>query len=128
MYLQLPLYAALRKNISNNLNISIGFGPYFGYGIGGKIKKKLNGGMYSDGSTETIWDTFENGIYDEERYWLQGEVLKRFDFGAGFNVDFEYNKLVLGVGLESSIIDIMNYDRDLHYRNINIRISTGYRF
>ena len=84
--------------------------------------------MYSDGSTETIWDTFGNEIYDEERYWLQGEALKRFDFGAGFNVDIEYNKLVWSIGLESSIIDIMNYDQDLNYRNINIRISTGYRF
>jgi hypothetical protein len=132
LYLKLPLYAALRKNISNSLNVSIGFGPYIGYGIGGKTRKNLNSSIYSDGSTETMWDTFGNGIFDEERYWLRGETLERFDFGAGFNIDIDYNKFICGIGFESSIIDVLNhkgnYSRDLRYRNINFRVFTGYRF
>ena len=132
LYLKLPLYAAFRKSISNSLNINIGIGPYFGYGIGGKTKIKLNSGVYGDGSTETTWDTFGNGIFDEERYWLKGESLKRFDFGAGINIDIQYNKFVWSLGFESGIIDVMNphkdYYQSLIYRNINVSISAGYKF
>jgi len=130
LYLQIPLYAAFKKNISNDLNMSIGFGPYFGYGIGGKTNKKLNSGIYGDGSTETKWDTFGNGVFDKNLPYLKGEYLNRFDFGAGINADVEYKKIVFGIGLESSIIDIMNKedDKELNYRNINIRITVGYRF
>jgi hypothetical protein len=130
LYLQIPLYVAFRKNISNDWDMTIGFGPYFGYGIGGKTNKKLNNGIYGDGSTKTEWDTFGNGIYDESRDWLKGEYLNPFDFGAGIKLDVEYKKIIFGIGLETSIIDIMNNedDEDLNYRNINIRLSVGYRF
>ena len=131
-YLKLPLYTTFRRSISNSLNIHIGFGPYFGYGVGGKTKKILNSGMYSDGSTEIKWDTFGDGSYDKESYWLRGKTLKQFDFGAGVNVDMLYNKFLFGIGLESGIIDIMKdeygFGQNLWYRNINIAISIGYRF
>ena len=130
LYLQMPLYVALRMNISNELNMSVSFGPYFGYGVGGKTKKKLNSGQYSDGSAETEWVTFGDGVFDKDRPWLKGEYLNRFDFGVGTNAEIEYKKIIFGIGLESSIIDIMNRenDKELQYRNVNIRISVGYRF
>jgi hypothetical protein len=132
LYLQIPLYVAFIKNISSNLNMIIGFGPYFGYGIGGKTREKLNSGIYSDGSTETVWDTFGDGIFDESRDWLKGESLNPFDFGAGIKMDLEYKKIIFGIGIESSIISITNRENyrneNLDYRNINMRISTGYRF
>ena len=131
LYLDLPFYATFRKSISNKLNLNLGIGPYLGYGIAGKTKEKLNNGVFADGKTEIEWDTFGNGVYDETRDWLTGENLNRFDFGVGLKVDFEYDKLILGVGFESSIIDILNkneYQQDLMYRNINIRTSIGYKF
>ena len=100
------------------------------YCIGGKTNKKLNSGVYGDGSTETEWNTFGNGIYDGNRYWLKGEYLNQFDFGAGVKLDVEYKKIAFGIGLETSIINIMNRedDKDLNYRNVNICFSVGYRF
>jgi len=119
---------SIRKNISNNLKITIGLGPYCSYGIGGKTKKKLHSGVYFDGSTEMMWDTFGNGTIDKNYYWI-GETLKRFDFGAGLNFDVQYNKIIFGIGFESGIIDIINdYYTDLNYRNVNFNFSVGYRF
>ena len=120
-YLKLPLYAAFRKNISDNLNFKIGIGPYFSYGIGGKSKRTLNSGVFGGGNTEREWDTFGDDI----------ESLNRFDFGAGLIADIEYNKFVLGVGFESGIVNLMykkEYLNPFEYRNVNISISIGYRF
>ena len=126
LYLQIPLYAAFRKNISNDLDMIIGFGPYFGYGIGGKTNQKTN----NANDDVSIWDTFGDGTYYEPRDWLTGEYLNPFDFGAGIKLDVEYKKIIFGIGFEASIIDIMNGedDKDLNYRNVNIRLSVGYRF
>ncbi|MDR1592363.1 MAG: PorT family protein [Prevotellaceae bacterium] len=130
LYLKLPLYLVFRKSISDKFNVNICFGTYFAYGIGGKTKRTLHNGIFSDGSTEREWNTFGNGVYDESRDWLRGETLNQFDFGAGIKVDFEYNKFILGIGLESGIIDIMatSIQEDIHYRNENISVSVGYRF
>ncbi len=129
-YLELPVYAAYRMAISDKTNLVLGFGPYFAYGIGGKTKQKLNNGTWSNGVTEIQWDTFGDGVFDENRDWLHGESLNRFDFGAGIKADLEYCKYILGLGITSSIINIANTQEyeDLKYRNFNINVSLGYKF
>jgi hypothetical protein len=129
LYLQIPLYAAFRINWSDHWSMTIGVGPYIGYGVGGGTMKELIRGVYGDGSTKTKWNTFGNGVYDEDRNYLLGEYLDPFDFGVGVNVNIEYKKYILGAGLESGILNVMNdNDDELSYRNINIRISAGYKF
>ncbi|MDR1681158.1 MAG: PorT family protein [Prevotellaceae bacterium] len=128
LYLKLPVYATFRKNISDNFKVNIGLGAYFAYGIGGKTKQTLHNSAFADGNTAIEWNTFGNGVYDESRDWLRGETLRPFDFGAEIKVDFSYNQFIVGIGLESGIMDIMHEERDLHYRNENISISVGYQF
>ena len=130
LYLQIPVYVAFRTNIANDLNISIGLGPYLGYGIGGTTKMKQKSGVYSDGSTTKEWDTFGNGGYDENGYWVKSANLKPFDFGAGIKLDLGYKKIIFGIGLETGFINIMNRqnNKDLEYENVNFRLSAGYRF
>lgn len=130
LYLEIPIYAAYKLYLSNKVNLVLGAGPYVAYGIGGKTKQKLNSGIWADGVTEIEWDTFGDGVFDENRDWLRGESLNKFDFGAGVKADLEYNRYILGVGFSASIIDIMKNDdyMDSKYRNLNISISLGYKF
>ncbi|NDV70366.1 porin family protein [Dysgonomonas sp. 25] len=124
-YLELPLYAAYKVGVSNQMDLILGAGPYFAYGLGGKTKQKLNSGFWSDGTSKREWNTF--GHSDSSH----GESLKRFDFGAGIKADLEYkNRYVLGIGFSSSIINIARKGgyRDLKYRNFNMAISLGYKF
>lgn len=114
-YFKLPLYAAYRKIFSDNSTFKIGIGPYFGYGFGGKTKQT------DAGSTIREWDTFGKDI----------ESLNKCDFGAGIIADFEYNKIIFGIGFESGILNLMykqGYPNPFEYRNVNISISAGYRF
>ena len=131
LYLELPLYGAYRMNLSRNLNIVLGVGPYFGYGIGGKTKEKLHSGVWGDGSTERKWNTFGDGVFDESFNHLRGETLKRFDIGIGVGVDLEYRKFILGIGYGHSLKNIAEndyYGGDLKYRNNNTQFSIGYKF
>jgi len=125
LYIKMPIYIAYNKTISNNYNLSVGFGPYLGYGIGGKINRKIKNYVNNEIDTQ-IWDTFGNGIYNEKYH---SEHINKFDFGAGLRIDIHYKKYSLGAGFETSIIDIMNCINFpyIQYRNFNILISTGYK-
>lgn len=121
-YLQLPLYGAYKLNLSNDLDLMLGVGPYFAYGIGGKTKKKLNGGgIWGDGTSEREYKTFGK---NEEVYQ---DVLKRFDFGVGALVNLEYKKVNFNIGYEQGITDIARSDY-YKYRNYSLTFSAGYKF
>ena len=128
LYLELPVYGSYRIILSDKLNFVLGAGPYFGYGVGGKTKEKLNSGVWGDGKTEIEWNTFSDGVYDEGRDWLRGESLNHFDFGLGLKADLEFNHLVLGFGASASLINISRYNDYTSYRNFNLSLSVGYRF
>lgn len=128
-YLTLPLYAAMRLAVTNDFNIVFGVGNYFGYGIGGKTKQKLNSGAWVDGSTEQEWETFGDGIFDKDRNWLRGATLKRLDIGVAAKIDFEYRKFILGLGYEQGLknIAVQEYYQSLKYKNNTIQVSVGYK-
>lgn len=43
MYLEIPILASYRYNFSDAIQLQINAGPYFAYGIGGKVKYEYNG-------------------------------------------------------------------------------------
>lgn len=120
LYIQLPVYAAYRVNVTDNLGIVIGAGPYMAYGIGGKSKEKLHKAVFGDSSTERKFDTFGNGDDDIEQ-------LNRVDFGLGLNVSAEFGKIVVGLGYEHGLLNVAAYD-GLKYRNRSAALTLGYKF
>ncbi|PXV62487.1 outer membrane protein with beta-barrel domain [Dysgonomonas alginatilytica] len=120
LYIQLPIYAAYRIDVSDNLGVVIGAGPYAAYGVGGKTKRKLHNGVFGDGSTEVKFDTFGNG---DDAF----EQLKKFDFGLGLNISAEFSKIVVGLGYEHGLLNIAAYD-NLKYHNRNVALTLGYKF
>ena len=128
-YLELPIRVAYRFSVAEELNMVVGLGSYFGYGVGGKTKQRLHNGFWGDGVTEHEWNTFGNGVFDRELDYLHGETLKKFDFGGSTNVDLEYRKFILGIGYNASIINIASKREfsPMKYRNSDIRISFGYK-
>lgn len=121
LYLQLPIYAAYRINVSDNFNLVIGAGPYMAYGLGGKSKEKLHKAVFGDGSTKREFDTFGDGDNGDS------EQLKRFDFGLGLNVSGEFGKIVVGLGYEHGLLNVAAYD-GLKYRNRSAALTLGYKF
>ena len=118
-YLILPIRAGYRLSVSDIIRMNLSLGPYFGYGIGGKMKSKSEGYMgTSSGETEAFSDEYRINSFSQT-------ALKRFDMGLSGNVGIEYQRLLLNVGYEYGFI---NHSRTtLSSYNNNLYLTLGYR-
>lgn len=102
------------KPTLGNGNLIVNFGPYLGYGIGGKIKRE---GAGTEVNTDVKWGS------DKDDF-------KPFDMGA--NIGFGY---MLGGGLSvkfNAQLGLINIkpegDSDNLIKNNGFGLSVGYRF
>ena len=131
-YLQLPILASYRFQVNNAVKIAVNAGPYFSYGLGGKIKWTEK--LYYEGETETAteeFDIFGKSTEDD----LKGDI-KRFDagirFGAGAYIN---NKFYIGLNYDLGLSNIAITDNEYgdwgsgdKLKNNCFSISVGYNF
>lgn len=115
MYLEIPVLASYRYDLSDALQIQVNAGPYFGYGIGGKAKAE---GEYNEGEIDFFGD-------DDDQYGA-----KRFNcglqFGAGLTLNSHY---YLGFAYQLGLTNIMDTHDDYDkVKDRNWMISLGYNF
>lgn len=103
-YLEIPVLASYRYNISDNTQIQLNFGPYFAFGLTGKYK--------NHGSE---WECFD----DNE--------LKRFDMGLQLGTGVTIKKFYLGLGYDFGLTNISQDSSD-NMKNGNFFIQAGYNF
>ncbi|NPD90971.1 porin family protein [Xylanibacter muris] len=120
MYLEIPILASYRYNFSDAIQLQINAGPYFAYGIGGKVKYEYNGRSTED-------DFF--GSYDDE----DCAGYKRFDCGLQFGAGVTFsNHYYLGFAYQLGLTNIKDlpssYEGDFSVKNRNWMISLGYNF
>jgi len=101
-------------------NMLLGFGPYLGFGMNGKVKSV-------DGTERKV--SFDNDYSLSEAEDLQ---FKKLDAGANFIVGYEFkSKLSAAVKAQLGLIDInpdTNFPGDeTRYRNTGFGLSLGYR-
>jgi hypothetical protein len=120
-YVELPLNLLYRAELGQGF-VMIGFGPYLGYGIGGKIKA---GGIERD---ITFKNTVDEDDSDDVFY------LKTFDAGANIFVGYE---LSTGLFFQlNSQLGLLNLNPDYpgesaddgSIKNTGFGLSVGYRF
>ena len=100
-YLQIPVLGAYRINLNNSWNIALKAGPYFAYGIEGKLKES-DVDLYKDTNA------------------------KRFDVGADIGVDFEYHRFVFGAEFELGFANMSSSNSDI--KNEAFYLTVGYKF
>ena len=109
LFLQLPIHAAYKFPIGENLKIVVNAGPYVAYGLGGKFK------IDDDG--------------DKEEYEFFGREKKgiwnRFDFGIGLGGGPEISKFKVGIGYDFGLTNIANNGK---IKTKNGYLTVGYRF
>ncbi|MBO9566334.1 MAG: PorT family protein [Niastella sp.] len=119
-YLELPVNF-LYKPVLGTGKLLLGFGPYAGYAIGGKIKSD-DGDM--DLKFEKSVSTPLQAIY----------TFRRFDFGANLLAGYEFNnklsfQLNAQLGLTNISPEITGTDADDYKtKNTGFGVSLGYRF
>ena len=111
MYLEIPVMAAARFAIADNQNIVVKAGPYFGFGIAGKVKVgDEKGDFFGDG---------------DDQYGG-----KRFDCGIGVGVAYEIGKFFVGLDGEFGFTNVVDFKSDnvSNPKNMNFSIGVGYKF
>ena len=111
MYLEIPVLAAARFAIADNQNIVVKAGPYFAFGVAGKVKVGDDkADFFGDGD-----DQFGG---------------KRFDCGIGVGVAYEIGKFFVGLDGEFGFTNVVDFKSDgvSNPKNMNFSIGVGYKF
>lgn len=108
MYLQVPLYAAYKREIASCTKFVFQAGPYVAYGIGGKA-------------------TIKDGIETQKINSFSTGVIKDFDFGFGLGAGVEFGKIVAKLGYEFGVINVLDADIG-KLKNRNANFTLGYQF
>ncbi len=125
MYLQLPVMAAYKIDVTPGIKMTFSAGPYLAYGVGGKTKFKGNVKIpIIDAEIEDMdFDTFED------------DILKPFDFGLGAGVGAEFGSITVGIQYEIGLTNIAKDFKELElfidkpsYRTRNASLTVGYKF
>ena len=113
MYLQLPVHYAYKLDVTPGTRIVFHGGPYAAYGVGGKSKFSASvGDLSGEGEADVFGD---DGF------------LKRFDAGLGLGVGAELGPILLDLGWDMGLINIVDSE-DGDLKNQNAYLSIGYRF
>lgn len=111
MYLEIPVLAAARFAVADNQNIVVKAGPYFAFGVAGKVKVGDDkADFFGDGD-----DQFGG---------------KRFDCGIGVGVAYEIGKFFVGLDGEFGFTNVVDFKSDgvSNPKNMNFSIGVGYKF
>lgn len=111
IYLEIPILAAYKVNISENTKFVINAGPYLAFGLGGKAK-------YGDADMKLF-----KGEDGEDAY------MKRFDLGIQYGVGFELSdRYLINLTGQNGFICPFDVDEGDKPKNMSFAISLGYRF
>ena len=107
-YLEVPVMAAYRIPLPRTM-LLLNAGPYLACGVGGKTKI----------------DMPEGGTYEVDTFGSEG--LKRFDFGMGLGIGFDFEHITAGIEADFGFLNVADSPR-AKARNMSAHITVGYRF
>lgn len=109
IYLDIPILAAYKFNISDNTKFVINAGPYLAFGLGGKAK-------YEGGEDEKMFDK-------------EGWDMGRFDLGIQYGIGLELSdRYLINLTGQNGFICPWDVDEGDKPKNMTFSIGVGYRF
>lgn len=125
-YVELPLNVVFKPLLGTG-HMLLGFGPYVGYGVGGK--HKTEGGSLSHNQDVK----FNNEVSHQEALDTDKFYLKALDAGANFIIGYEMaNMLSFQLNAQLGLINIFpkyaDYEDTPTWKNTGFGLSLGYRF
>lgn len=131
MYLQIPVLASFRADLSKSVNLQVNTGPHFALGLGGKYKEEWNEtyeGVTESGSDDIPF--FGKSKDDKEKFGA-----KRFDLGLSFGAGVTIKKHVyIGIQYDLGLMNMAIHDEEggwsdkTKFHNRNFAIQLGYNF
>jgi hypothetical protein len=133
-YLELPIIMEFRAKFEK-MNILFGIGPYFAYGIGGKVNLDINSPSTNYNYSEKIrWSKYVilpgNSNFGENLVYDYGySQIKRFDYGADIRLGVEFKSITLNAEYKYGLANLMwEYRKHEKLNNQSIGLSVAYTF
>lgn len=132
LYLQIPVLLSYRCDFSNAVQLQVNFGPYFAYGIGGKLKLE----SWDEYDSESYSYDFFGGDFLEDMDYNDWKISK-FDCGLQVGAGFTFAKhYYLGFAYEFGLVNIFDVGRNhnsglsdrISMKNRNWMLGIGYTF
>ncbi len=138
VYLEIPILAAVKFPVSDNMKFVVNAGPYIAFGLGGKrtLDYSYTSVDYPDEneSTSTDYKLFKKEDGAEKA------ALKRFDLGLQYGIGLEFGHYLVNLSGQYGFINPINEkgrmgdlmydenDKKLSPKNMNFAITVGYKF
>lgn len=111
-YLEIPLLASYRIDLSDQAQFQLNVGPYFAFGIFGDQKVK---------------NSFPNGDNYKISSFEEYEGGKKFDCGLSIGAGFTFSNIFVGLNYERGLMNVSRNDNK-KFQNGSIALSLGYNF
>lgn len=121
-YIELPIMAAYKYRLSDNVKLAISAGPYMAYALGGKYKDEI----YTSETTTLV----EKNIFgDRNNFENRSLSDNRFDYGLGVGTTLEVRNFLIGLNASSGLKKILkDVSRFKDAKNVCYSLSVGYKF
>lgn len=134
LYLQIPILLSYRCDFSDAVQLQVNFGPYFAYGVGGKLKYE---NWDEDDSNTFSYNYFGNDLFETDSYYDEEPpfTFNRFDCGLQIGAGVTFAKhYYVGFSYEFGLTNGIEINReyrsytDMSLKNSNWMLGIGYNF
>lgn len=108
LFLDIPVLASYRYNFNSSTQLQVDFGPYFAYGLSGKVELESGGSEYKQ-------DCFDNSN------------LKRFDYGIQMGTGITVKRIYAGIAYQIGLNDLNDTKENGDIHNRNFIFNIGYK-
>jgi len=120
-YVEIPINGVYKFEVNSNFAVRGHVGPYFGFGILGKTKTKVDGKVDKESKVSNFKDGHNK--YDEPH-----NDYSKFDFGLNFGAGIEFSVCYLGVQYGMGFVDFNRNRGDQKLRNNVFSVDFGINF
>jgi len=120
-YVEIPINGVYKFEVNSNFAVRGHVGPYFGFGILGKTKTKVDGKVDKESKVSNFKDGHNK--YDEPH-----NDYSKFDFGLNFGAGIEFSVCYLGVQYGMGFVDFNRNRFDQKLRNNVFSVDFGINF
>lgn len=143
VYLELPILAAVKFNIADNMKLVVNAGPYLAFGLGGKASIDAPGDpsmkLFKKYAADSDEADYIGGWEDNDDANTKRAMMKRFDLGLQYGIGLEFGHYLVNLSGQYGFIkplngDMYKYDETgkkgdkISPKNMNFAITVGYKF
>lgn len=121
IYLQVPILFKLNFSLSESSSINLKAGPYFSFGLGGKIQSNTLMQVVTTGLGTTQKETSASSDY------FVG--YEKSDIGLKAGVGFDFSKITCGLFVDYGLMNIqIGANEGMSVHNFSLGLNVGYKF